>query len=181
MQRICSIFLGLTIFISGIVMANARSASDAEVKMLAEATKTYTTALQAADFDAVFNAIPPRIVDKLAVQSKLAKDQFRVIMVNQMKQLATAYKVEKITIDQSKKRAGSFDDGTPYYIIPSEFIINANGTEKKRIKCELIAILDNNQWYFVRGDDATTLVTMTEAFPGFEKIKLAVPEVLPAK
>ena len=94
-----------------------------------------------------------------------------------MKQLAATYKVDKITISQSRKRSGEFNDGTPYFVIPSEFIITANNQDKKRVKGELVAILDNNQWYFVRGDDATTLSTMTELFPGFEKIKLSMPEV----
>lgn len=177
MQRIFQFIIGFTVLLSSIMVANARSATDEELKMLTDATNDYANALQSANFDAVLNAIPPRIIQQLASQSKVDQEQFRQIMVNQMKQLATTYKVDNITIGQSKKRSGEFEDGTPYYIIPTDFVITSNGTEKNQIKGELVAILDNNHWYFVRGDDATTLSTMSAAFPGFEKIKLTAPEV----
>lgn len=177
MQRIFQVIIVFSIFFSGAIAANARSATNEELKMLNDATNNYANALQTANFDAVLNAIPPRIIQKLAAQSKVDQEQFRQIMVNQMKQLAETYKVDTITIGQSKKRAGEFDDGTPYYIIPTDFVITTNETEKNQINGELVAILDNNQWYFVRGDDATTLSTMSAAFPGFEKIKLSAPEV----
>ncbi len=177
MRRILPIIVGFSLLFSGTIAAHARSATDEEIKMLTDATNNYATALQTSNFDAVLNAIPPRIIQTLAAQSKVDQEQFRQIMVSQMKQLAETYKVDKITIGQSKKRAGEFEDGTPYYIIPTDFVITTNGSEKNQIKGELVAILDNNQWYFVRGDDATTLSTMSAAFPGFEKIKLSAPEV----
>lgn len=177
MPRIIQIIIVFLILLNGTILANARSATDDELNMLTNATNNYANALQSANFDAVLNAIPPRILEKLAAQSKVDQEQFRQIMVSQMKQLAQTYKVDSIAIGQAKKRAGEFDDGTPYYIIPIDFVIITNGTEKNQIKGELVAILDNNQWYFVRGDDATTLSTMSAAFPGFEKIKLTAPEV----
>lgn len=177
MRRIYSLLLSFSLLAGTGIAANARPATNAEIKLLSDSTQAYATALQTANFDAVLNEIPPRILEKLAEQSKVSKDQFRQIMVDQMKQLAATYKVDKITISQSRKRSGEFNDGTPYFVIPSEFIITANNQDKKRVKGELVAILDNNQWYFVRGDDATTLSTMTELFPGFEKIKLSMPEV----
>ena len=182
MRRILPVIVGFSIVFCGLIPADARSATDAEVKMLSDATNNYATALQTSNFDAVLNAIPPRIIQTLAAQSKVDQEQFRQIMVSQMKQLAQIYKVDKITISQSKKSAGEFEDGTPYYIIPTDFVITTiNDNNKNQVKGELVAILDNNQWYFVRGDDATTISTMSAAFPGFEKIKLSAPEVKPIK
>lgn len=181
MRRILQIIIGFSILVSGTIAASARSATDEEIKLLTDATNNYANALQSSNFDAVLNAIPPRIIQKLAALSNVDQEQFRQVMVSQMKQLSETYKVDKITIGQSKKRAGEFEDGTPYYIIPTDFIITTNDNKKNQIKGELVAILDNNQWYFVRGDDATTLSTMSAAFPGFEKIKLSAPEVKPVK
>ncbi|MHC5307135.1 hypothetical protein [Bartonella sp. LJL80] len=177
MRHFRQFILAISLFASSTIFVQARPASEAEVKLLGEATSAYANALQTADFDSILNAIPPRIVEKLAEQSKIAPEQFRQIMINQMKQLSNSYKVVQIAINQTKKRAGEFEDGTPYFIMPLDFTILANGSDKSRIKGELVAILDNDKWYFVRGDDAATLSTMNAAFPGFEKIKLSAPQV----
>ena len=102
MRRIYSLLLSFSLLAGTGIAANARPATNAEIKLLSDSTQAYATALQSANFDAVLNAIPPRILEKLAEQSKVSKDQFRQIMVDQMKQLADTFKVVKITISQSR-------------------------------------------------------------------------------
>ncbi|EJF88951.1 hypothetical protein [Bartonella tamiae] len=132
----------------------------------------YKIALENGDVQSIMKTIPPQIIKKLAEQSKIAQEQFNQIMISQLEQLSTMYKINKTNIDFDKRRSGKFTDGTLYYIMPLEFNITMPNAIKSHVTGDLVAIQENTHWYFVRGDDQSTLQFMNETFPGFEKIEL---------
>lgn len=139
---------------------------------LEQAALSYSKAIQNADANAILNAIPPQIIDSLTAKKKFSRSQFQQIMKNQIERLAENYKIESIHIDQKQKREGKLDNGIPYFVIPVEFTTITNTGKKCSIQTELIAILDNDKWYFIRGNDEAILNIISEAFPGLEKIKI---------
>ncbi|MET3590081.1 hypothetical protein ABID23_001179 [Bartonella silvatica] len=138
---------------------------------LEKAAFAYSKAIQDADVDAILNAIPPQIINSFTAQKKFSKSQFQQIMKSQMEWLAKNYKIESIHIDQKQKREGELDNGIPYFVIPVEFVTTTNSGKKCSIQTEIIALLDNDKWYFIRGNDEAILNITSEAFPGLEKIK----------
>ncbi len=93
-------------------------------------------------------------------------------MKSQIERLVENYKIENIHIDQKQKREGKLDNDIPYFIIPVKFVTKTSTGEKCSIQTEIIALLDNNKWYFIRGNDEAILNIANEAFPGLEKVKV---------
>ncbi|PIT69338.1 hypothetical protein [Bartonella tribocorum] len=150
----------------------AHTITPPKLTALEKATSAYSTALKNADADAILNAIPPEIINSLTAKKNLSQSQFRQIMKSQIEQLAESYKIESIHIDQKQKRDGTLDNGIPYFVIPVELVTTTNVGKKCSIQTEIIALLHNDQWYFIRGNDETVLNIIDEVFPGLEKVKI---------
>ncbi|WP_273760544.1 hypothetical protein [Bartonella sp. ML70XJBT.G] len=172
MLRIRSLFLILLCIAFMISTTQSFTITDQKLIDLEQAAFAYSKAIQNADANAILNAIPPQIIDSLTTKKKFSKSQFQLIMKSQIEQLAENYKIESIHIDQKQKREGKLDNGIPYFVIPVEFVTITNTGKKCSIQTELIAILDNDKWYFIRGNDEAILNITSEAFPGLEKIKV---------
>ncbi|AFR26473.1 hypothetical protein [Bartonella quintana] len=172
MLRIRSLFLILLCITFIISITQAYTITSQKLTTFEKAAFAYSKALQNADANAILNAIPPQIIDSLTTKKNLSKSQFQQIMKSQIEQLAENYKIESIQIDQKQKREGKLDNGIPYFVIPVQFVTTTNAGKKRSIQTEVIALLSNNQWYFIRGNDKTILSITSEAFPGLEKIKI---------
>ncbi|MCZ2204357.1 hypothetical protein [Bartonella sp. A05] len=169
-----SVILCFSFIISAIQITSAVQAyiiTNEELITLEKASFAYSKALQEADANAILNAIPPQIIDRLAAEKNFNKSQFQKIMKSQIEQLAKNYKIENITIDKTRRREGKLDNGMPYFVIPLEFAIINNGEKKCCMQTEVIALLDNNHWYFIRNNNKAILDITNQVFPGLEKIK----------
>ncbi|EJF86080.1 hypothetical protein [Bartonella rattimassiliensis] len=172
MQRsrfLISIFLCIALITS---ITQAHTITNQKLIALEKATAAYSKALKNADANAILNAIPPEIINNLTTQKNLSKSQFRQIMTSQIERLAEDYKIESIHIDQKQKREGTLDNGIPYFVIPVELITKTSAGKKCSIQTEIIALFDNNQWYFIRSNDESILNITNKIFPGLEKVKI---------
>lgn len=169
------IFLLVPIFLYMITIAPITQASPMKnpiFRLFEKEILAYSEALQNADANAILNAIPPEIINSLTAKKNLSQSQFRQIMKSQIEQLAENYKIESIHIDQKQKREGTLDNGIPYFVIPVELVTTTNSGKKCSIQTEIVALLHNNQWYFIRGNDEAILSITNEIFPGLEKVKI---------
>lgn len=172
MLRICSLFSALLCMTFMTSITQASPITNQKLIDLEKAAFAYSKAIQNADANAILNAIPPQILNSLTAKKKFSKSQFQQIMKSQIERLAKNYTIETIHIDQKQKREGKLDNGIPYFVIPVEFVTKTNTGKKCSIQTELIAILDNDKWYFIRGNDEAILNITSKAFPGLEKIKV---------
>ncbi|WP_273720879.1 MULTISPECIES: hypothetical protein [unclassified Bartonella] len=172
MLRIRSLFLILLCIAFTISTTQSFTITNQKLIDLEQAAFAYSKAIQNADANTILNAIPPQIIDSFTAKKKFSKSQFQQIMKSQIERLAENYKIESIHIDQKQKREGKLDNGIPYFVIPVEFVTITNTGKKCSIQTELIAIFDNDKWYFIRGNDEAILNITSEAFPGLEKIKV---------
>ncbi|WP_336294625.1 hypothetical protein [Bartonella sp. CB169] len=172
MLRICPIFLFLLCFAFTVSKTQAHTVTNQKLIALEKAVFAYSQAIQNADVNAILNAIPPQIINSLIAKKNLGKSQFRKIMKNQIEQLKENYKIESIHIDQKQKREGKLDNGTPYFVMPVNFITTTNTGEKRSIQTEVIALLYNNQWYFLHGNDKAILEISSEILPGLKEIEI---------
>ncbi|WP_375671103.1 hypothetical protein [Bartonella sp. SD1336NMGDW] len=172
MPRICFLvpFLLCIVFITSTTQAH--TITNQKLIALEKAASAYSKALKNADANVILNAIPPQIINRLTAKKNLSQSQFRQIMKSQIERLAESYKIETINIDQKQKREGTLDNGTPYFVIPVELVTTTNAGKKCSIHTEIIALLHDNQWYFIRRNDETLLNITNELFPGLEKVKI---------
>ncbi|MBB5072935.1 hypothetical protein HNQ69_000039 [Bartonella callosciuri] len=152
--------------------AQAYTVTNQKLIDLEKAAFAYSKAIQNADANTLLNSLPPQVINSLTAKKNLSKSQFQQIMRSQIERLAENYKIDSIHINQKQKREGKLDNGIPYFVIPIEFITTTNTGKKCSIQTEVIALLDNNKWYFIRGNDEATLNITSTAFPGLEKIKV---------
>ncbi|UNE55185.1 hypothetical protein [Bartonella machadoae] len=172
MLRICSLFPIFLCIAFMISTTQASTITNQRLIDLEKAASAYSKAIQNADANAILSAIPPQIINDLTAKKNFSKSQFQQIMKSQIERLAKNYKIESIHIDQKRKREGKLDNGIPYFVIPVEFITTTNSGKKCSIQTEVIALLDNNNWYFIRGNDEAILNITSESLPGLEKIKV---------
>ncbi|WP_208435683.1 hypothetical protein [Bartonella phoceensis] len=172
MLRICSLFSILLCIAFVISTTQASTITNQKLIALEKAAFAYSKAIQNSDANAILNAIPPQIINSFTAKKKFSKSQFQQIMKSQIERLAENYKIEDIHIDQKRKREGKLDNGTSYFIIPVKFVTKTNSGKKCSIQTEIIALLDNDRWYFIRGNDEAILNITSEAFPGLEKVRV---------
>ncbi|WP_375703424.1 hypothetical protein [Bartonella sp. AD13SXNS] len=172
MPRICFLVPILLCIVFITSTTQAHTITNQKLITLEKATSAYSKALKNADANAILNAIPPQIINNLTTKKNLSKSQFRQIMKSQIERLAKNYKIESIHIDEKQKREGTLDNGIPYFVIPVELVTATNAGKKCSIQTEIIALLHDNQWYFIRGNDEAILNITNEIFPGLEKVKI---------
>ncbi|MET3559940.1 hypothetical protein ABID39_000624 [Bartonella japonica] len=172
MPRICFLFSILLCMTLSIPTIQAYTITDPKLIDLEKAIFSYSKAIQDSDANVILDAIPPQIIDSLTAKKKFSKSQFQQIMKNQIKRLGENYKIESVRIDQAQRREGKLDNGIPYFVIPVEFVAITNAGKKCSIQTEVVALFDNNKWYFIPSNDETILNITNEAFPGLEKIKI---------
>ncbi|EJF80943.1 hypothetical protein [Bartonella doshiae] len=178
MPRIRLLFFILSCITFIISTVYAYTITSKELTTFEKAVFAYSKAIQNSDAEAILNAIPPQIIDSLIAKKSLSKSQFQQIMKSQIEQLAENYKIESITINQKKKREGKLDNDIPYFVVPIEFVTITNSGKKSSIQTEIIALLCNEQWYFIRGNDEAILNITNQAFPGLEKIQINPQKII---
>lgn len=180
MRRVSLLFLLFIYFTFTASMLKAYTLTKKERTTLEQATASYSHALQKADVEAILKAIPPKIIDTLANKKNLNKSQFQKIIRDQIKQLVQNYKqIESIRIRQTQRREGKLDNGTFYSVMPLEFVFATDSEKKCYIQTEIIALLDDNRWYFIHNNKGIISDVTREVFPGLEKIEIQAKKLTP--
>lgn len=169
--------LAIMFMLTSTSSAFARTATPTELDQLATTIKDYEKALKGNDVDKIFLTLPPQVFQQLAKQTHIDESQIHRLVKDQLKQMTSTVTLDDIKIDFDHKRSGELDDGSPYYIIPIKLAATNRDKNKMMLESAFIALLDQNQWYLVRGDNAGFLDIMRTAFPGFEKITIDPPKM----
>lgn len=169
--------LAFLFMLTSALSALARTATPAELDQLATTIKDYESALKGNDVDKILTTLPPQLFQQLAKQAHIDESQIHQLVKDQLKQMTSTVTLDEIKIDFAHKRSGELDDGSPYYIIPLELAVTNQDNNKMKLESAFIALLYQNQWYLVRGDNAGFLDVMKTAFPGFEKIVIDPPKI----
>ncbi|WP_208438332.1 hypothetical protein, partial [Bartonella taylorii] len=117
------IFLCLASIISTV---QANGVTDEELINLKKEISIYNKALKEIDSNTILNAIPPKIIESLAIKKHLNKAQLKQIIKGQIEQLEKNYKTENVKIDQAQKREGNLDDDIRDCVMPLEIAITIN-------------------------------------------------------
>ncbi|AQS41216.1 MAG: Hypothetical protein BHV28_05050 [Candidatus Tokpelaia hoelldobleri] len=181
--KICSV--AAIVLAGSISFAAAREATEAEMKMLGEAVQVYKTATEKGDVDGVLaKAMSARMFTETAAFSKTfgeeatvedLRAQTRDVLVQMSKHIV----ISDVDIVLEKAQARELDDGTPYFIMPYAYTVKS-GTQKKRISQDMIAVLDDGQWYLITVSNPRQKAVLGKAYPGLDKLGIKKPLVTPA-
>ncbi|MGC4026850.1 MAG: hypothetical protein QM744_17955 [Mesorhizobium sp.] len=152
-------------------IAAAREPTDLERQNLAAAVGKFDTAMRGSNLEAIPDSMPPKLFEHIARISNTTVEQLRASMVQQMKALFEAVKVESFSMDVEKAEYLELPGGEPYALIPTETLIDTK-TQKVLAKSKTLGLLENDNWYLVRIDEPQQVKILREIYPVFESISL---------
>jgi hypothetical protein len=123
--------------------------TDAQKQELAAAVGAFDTAMKASDFETVIDAsIPPRLLTSMATTYNMKAEDLRTFVIDQMKQAMASVKVDSFGMDVANAQYAEASDGSPYALLPSETVMDLNGTKTKSSGATL-ALIDEGKWYLL--------------------------------
>jgi len=163
----------------------ARQANEAELKMLGDAVQSYKTATETGDVDGVLaKAMSPGMLRETAAFSKtfgeaVTEEALRAQTRDVLVQMSKHITIHDVDIALEKAQAKELDNGTPYFIIPYAYIIESGG-QKKRISQDMIAVLDDGQWYLITVSNSGQKIVLGKVYPGLDRLDIKKPVVTSA-
>lgn len=181
------IFSAAAIVLAGsISFAVARDVTEVEMKALGEVVQAYKTATEKGDIDGILaKAMSPRMFTETVAFSKTfgeeaTVEELRAQTRDVLAQMSKHITINDVDIVLEKAQAQELDNGAPYFIMPYAYTVEAGG-QKKRIAQDMIAVLDDGQWYLITVSNPRQKVVLGNAYPGLDKLDIKKPRVTPAE
>lgn len=150
--------------------AAARDLSGAERDALAQKVQSFDAAMRASDYDEVTRIIPPRVIAAIAESAGVGVKDLRKIIVDQMSATFASVKIVSFGMDLGKAEFRGLADGTPYVLVPTETVVEADGA-KTAVRSFSLALIDGGEWYLLRVDDPQQLAILRRVYPGFANVE----------
>lgn len=135
------------------------------------ASDRFAAAFVSKDFEAVIDAMPPKLVAYMAQQVGMAADALGASMAQQMTVFAGDVTVEKLDMKTGRMTTGRTPDGIDYAFIPTRTTVK-NASARQSVDSQTLALEDGGQWYFLRLEQAQQYEIVKAVYPGFAAIRL---------
>lgn len=167
MKYLTALILSLTLSFP----MQARELDSAEQALLESSLNAFILALENKEMDAVVAIIPPKIIKTIATGAKIAPDKLREMMVNGMATVMKDASFSDLEIDTNSLDANenTAPDGSnvTYMFVPFNFKMQVNGATYA-ITSSILALKENDVWYFLRIDEEQQKTILIKTYPFFE-------------
>jgi hypothetical protein len=123
------------------------------------------------DMAAVFDYMPPKILELIATQSGVSIDQIKAAAKTEIEEALKTVTFDSFTMDTKAGVAGKLENGLVYMLIPTETKMSVDGAGKVRATSETLALNDGGKWYLVRIDTPTQSDLVKKIYPGFASVE----------
>jgi hypothetical protein len=148
----------------------ATTFTDAQKQELAAAVAAFDTAMKASDFETVIDAsIPPRLLNSMATTYSMTAEDLRTFVIDQMKQAMQSVKVESFGMDVAGAQYAEASDGSPYALLPSETVMDLNGS-RTRSSGTTLALIDEGRWYLLNVGHADQVAMLKTVYTQFADV-----------
>jgi hypothetical protein len=147
----------------------ARDVSDAEKAALGERVAAFQAAMAESDYDYMFNAVPPKMFAKLAADNNMSLEQLKGAMIEVMKVTMDTVTIQSFSMDAANARYASIGDQA-YALLDTETLMTAAGV-RYRAEGDTLALLDDDDWYLVRTNEASQVQMLEAAYPVFADVE----------
>lgn len=106
---------------------------------------------KAGKWDTSIKAMPPALVENLAKQANMPKEELEKALTEMVASLGQAAKVEEYTYQLDKAVAKKSSNGRDYVFVPNQLKANMQG-QNVSTDGYLLALKDIGKWYFVNWD-----------------------------
>ena len=154
--------------------ALARPLTEAEQTSLVAQLVAFTTAMEARDWAAIGETIPPRVLDLMASEGDLSADQIRAAMVERMSHQMMLITVEQVAFRPDGLEALDGDvDGSPVVqtSVPLDWTLI---WREKRIEttAPTLALYEDGTWSLLRIEATEQRALVDRAYPFLEGVEL---------
>lgn len=123
------------------------------------------------DMTGVFDYMPDKVVENLAVQAGLSQDDLFAMMNTEIEKAMEEVTIDDFSMDMDTATWALTPDGsTGYALIPTVTDMTVEGLGKVHATGETLAFQEGDAWYLVRVDDATQVQLLVAAYPAFEGV-----------
>ncbi len=156
------------------VAAVARPPTDRELNQLSAAFDLYASSLISADGRGAVDAMPPRIVLLLAEMMELSVDDAKAELgalletafTEQMSFQSVAADLEGVDVTDHIDEAGAV---YAWVFLPVWIEATYEGAPVS-LDSQVLALLDNGRWYFLRSTDEGQIALLRETYPFFQSV-----------
>ena len=108
-------------------------------------------AFKAGKWETSIKAMPPAVVESLAKQANMPREELEKVLTEMVASLGQAAKVEAYSYQLDKTVAQKSKNGRDYVFIPNQLKANMQG-QNIAIDGYLLALKEAGKWYFVNWD-----------------------------
>jgi hypothetical protein len=138
-----------------------KAALDAKVAAL-------TAALSEKRYGALAADIPPKMLDLIASELKVPRDQLLKMIVAQLDQAMAGQSIDKFEVQPGEIR--DLANGAPYALLPNVVVMTVNG-RKATSRGHVVAIVDDGKWYLARISEQQWPF-FVRAYPAYEALNI---------
>ncbi len=153
--------------LGALVPAAARPLTDAETAALAGTVTEFNAAIGAGDYEAIIEVIPPPMLDHIAKQAGVPVDQLLVGLKGQMKEIFASVELVSFGMDVAAAEERELADGSPYVLIPTNTVMEAEGLGRMKVDSFTLGLLDEGDWYLLRVSDVAMVGVLRQVYPQF--------------
>ena len=163
--------------------AAARPLTPDEEAGLAKSMDIYLRAIGAGNAERIVNGIPPRILNIFAGTSGIEAKNLEKTLTDQTAAMMAGSRFTDIAADRTALDAGdaTLADGTgvTWVVVPTAFTAETGGARTRNAQ-PMLALREDEKWYFVRIDGEQQKQMVTIAYPFLSDVTFPAATVTPA-
>ena len=165
-------FLALLVVLAAVLsQAWARPLTDAETAALADKVAAFDAAMRAGDHAAIIEVIPPRMIEHIAKEAGVPAEELLAALKGQIDEIFAAVELVSFGMDIQAAEERELADGSPYMLIPTNTVMEAEGLGRVKVDSQTLGLLDGSDWYLVRISDAAMVVVLRQVYPEFAGVE----------
>lgn len=151
-------------------IVSARELTASEKTNLTDRVVSFTTAFQQSDFEEIGKAVPPKIIEAIAVKAGVSVDRLREAQRSAMQTTLAAAKIVEFSLDENNVEYKQTPDGTPYALIPTRTVIHVEQGKIETLS-HTLGLLDGPAWYLLRVGEMYQVSILRQVYPSFASIE----------
>jgi hypothetical protein len=156
--------------------AEPRPLTEAERATLTKAVDLYERAFASDGFDHILSVLPPPFLPAMATMAGVEVDTLRQSLVAEMAGILDEVQVVDFGMDLDDATTGTLAGGQPYAVIPTWVRMKLDGLQYLGASPTL-AILDGDDWYFVRIEGEAERSFAAAIYPDIAAIDFPPPSL----
>ena len=161
----------LALLVVGMVPAAARPLTEAETTALADKVAAFDAAIRDGDYAEIVEVLPPPMLDYIAKQAGVSVDELLVGLKGQMEEIFASVEIVSFGMDVAAAEERELADGSPYVLIPTNTVMEAEGMGRVRVDSQTLGLLDSADWYLIRVGDAAMVGVLRQVYPEFAGVE----------